>query len=151
MTNYNYSFEPFGDNQSIIRVIKPSGETLILTFSDTSPLQSADDYVNAIEQVMLHHPDGLKEEYFVIFSTFFARFSLEAPVSVRYDLDYEYHRFCSKLMELRQSNGVTIEELAEKVGVSVADLSLIEQGEKPIDLELIIRIVAEFGKRLEIE
>lgn len=54
-------------------------------------------------------------------------------------------RFSEKLREQRKSRGYTQEELAEKLGVSRQAIARWESGETTPDMELLIRICAEFS------
>lgn len=50
-----------------------------------------------------------------------------------------------RIRELRQAEGLTLAELAEKVGVSTPHLSEVERGKKNLNNHLIVRIANALG------
>jgi XRE family transcriptional regulator, fatty acid utilization regulator len=54
-----------------------------------------------------------------------------------------------KIRQLRKDAGLTVTELAERIGVVPGTLSNIELGNKPAGLGLLIRIAKELGKQLD--
>lgn len=151
MAIYNYDIQSLPDGrQTAIRITKPSGECLILTFPSDAPQQAPQDYLDAIGQVMQHHPEGLMDEYNVLFSRFLARNRLEAPISVSYDLNIERTQFCARIRQIREKNGMTIQQLADKAGISAADLTRLEQALPSPDIDALIKIAKTFEAQLDI-
>jgi XRE family transcriptional regulator, fatty acid utilization regulator len=55
-----------------------------------------------------------------------------------------------KIRKLREDAGLTVAELAARVGIGAPSLSNIELGVRPASLAVLIRIARELGKRLDV-
>lgn len=72
-------------------------------------------------------------EYFDVDPTFF----IETP--------YKFYGHGRKITEFREAKGVTIEELASKVGLAVTYLQSVEDGERRLTAEEISRVADALG------
>jgi transcriptional regulator with XRE-family HTH domain len=59
------------------------------------------------------------------------------------------HEVAEKVALLRRSRRLTVQELAERVGVSARTLTAIEHGSKSIELDLLLQIAIEFKRPIE--
>lgn len=151
MTKNYYSFEPLPNRgQSRIRVTKPSGESLVLTFSSSFPLQVSDYYMQAIEIVLEKHPEASLDEYFGLFTRFFAQHNLEMPLGVGLDRDAERVRIGKRIKEIREKKGMTALQLAVKANIDPANLCRIEQGRYSAGLDILSQLASALGGKLDI-
>jgi transcriptional regulator with XRE-family HTH domain/quercetin dioxygenase-like cupin family protein len=54
-----------------------------------------------------------------------------------------------KILLLRRSNGATLAELARAIGIGVRQLGEIENGEKAVDVEILLRLARHFRRPIE--
>lgn len=72
----------------------------------------------------------------------------EKPILLDYDIEAEV---CELIAITRNQLGITQKQLAEKSGVSQANISKIENGSYKPSISILKRIADGFGKRLVIE
>lgn len=150
MTKNIYSFEPLPSHgQSRIKITRPSGECINLVFLSTFPLQASDYYMQAIEVVLEKNPNASIEDYFNLFSRFFAQHRLEMPFMVGLDRDAERARIGSRIKEIREQQGMTDLQLAQKTQINPANLSRIEQGKFSAGLDILSRIATALGYKID--
>ena len=57
---------------------------------------------------------------------------------------YSRYKIGQKLRDIRINNGLTIVELAERLGISVSHVNQIERGYRNMSLDLLMRYIDEF-------
>lgn len=57
---------------------------------------------------------------------------------------YSRYKIGQKLRDIRIDNGLTIVELAERLGISVSHVNQIERGYRNMSLDLLMRYIDEF-------
>lgn len=150
MTKNIFSFEPLPNRgQSRIKVTRPSGECIVLTFSSSMPLQCSDYYMKAIEIVLDKTPEGSTESYFDLFTVFFAQHNLEMPLGVGLDRDVERERIGARIKEIREKKGLSSLQLAMRTNIDPANLCRIEQGRYSAGLDILSRIAVALGCKLD--
>lgn len=60
-----------------------------------------------------------------------------------------YKRNMSTIKNIRKKHDITIREFAEALGMSYANLSLVENGKAPISIKALERIAKEFNEPLD--
>lgn len=151
MTKNIYSFEPLPNGgQSRIRVTRPTGDCLVLTFNSSYPLQVSDVYMQAIEIALKKHPEGTLDDYFGLFTRFFAQNNLVMPQSIGLDRDAERIRIGARIKEIREKRQLSALQLAIKANIDPANLCRIEQGRYSAGLDILSKIASALGSKLDI-
>jgi transcriptional regulator with XRE-family HTH domain len=69
----------------------------------------------------------------------------DKPKQLVCDVFAEHVKFCKKISSLRKEQGMTQEQLAEKVGIRANNLARIEVGNHPPGLNTLIKIANALG------
>ena len=60
-------------------------------------------------------------------------------------MDYKLHEVASRIRELREISGITVEEMAQRTGVSVEEYKACEAGSRNLSIAFLYRCVLIFG------
>ena len=103
------SFVSKSNGQSEIRLIHDSGETTVLLFNSTFPLQAEEHYVKAIHELFNVHSDiSPYDELLGLFTWWFTKHNLEQPLLVGTFNDNERKRIGKRIKEIREENGLRL-------------------------------------------
>lgn len=152
--DYSYieltSFVSKSNGQSEIRLIHDSGETTILLFNSTFPLQAEEHYVKAIHELFNVHSDiSPYDELLGLFAWWFTKHNLEQPLLVGTFNDNERKRIVKRIREIREEKRIEARQLSAITGINPANLSRIEQGKVSTGLDILSKIANALGYKLD--
>lgn len=87
----------------------------------------------------------MSERQFDTFDDFIREFDKSAERRKKYREQRPYYDLIRELVELRNSLGITQDELAKRAGVSQSRISRIEAGEHDIQLSTLIKLAGALG------
>ena len=146
------SFVSKSNGQSEIRLIHDSGETTILLFNSTFPLQAEEHYVKAIHELFNVHSDiSPYDELLGLFAWWFSKHNLEQPLLVGTFNDNERKRIGKRIREIREEKRIEARQLSAITGIGInpANLSRIEQGKVSTGLDILTKIANALGYKLD--
>lgn len=144
------SFVSKSNGQSEIRLIHDSGETTVLLFNSTFPLQAEDCYVKAIHELFNVHSDiSPYDELLGLFTWWFTKHNLEQPLLVGTFNDNERKRIGKRIREIREEKRIEARQLSAITGINPANLSRIEQGKVSTGLDILSKIANALGYKLD--
>lgn len=143
-------FEEKSRGQSEIRLQHETGETTILTFLSTLPLQAKEYYLAVIYAILKKYPDILHEDQFSIFTLEFARNNLEMPFGVGVRTNDDRIRIGKRIKELREERGWDAKVLSKISGIDAANICRIEQGRYSVGLDVLTKLANSLGYQVEL-
>ena len=134
---------------SQMRLESPEGEEILVGFYDTMPLHEEEAYRQAVETIT----DNF---YFLGESNYFNYLSHELivngygePLYAGIGRNIERDRIGRRIKELREEQNMDAKTLANKAGVTPANMSRMEQGKYSPGLDVICRIANALGMQLD--
>ena len=144
------SFVSKSNGQSEIRLIHDSGETTILLFNSTFPLQAEEHYVKAIHELFNVHSDiSPYDELLGLFAWWFSKHNWDQPLLVGTFNDNERKRIGKRIREIREEKRIEARQLSAITGINPANLSRIEQGKVSTGLDILSKIANALGYKLD--
>lgn len=146
----NVKFEEIGQGQSQIILEYSTGEETELMFNSIFPIQAKSYYLKSIKDLLKHKPDlSPKDDLFTLFSNWFWKCHLEAPLGIGAYRDENRIRLGRRIKELRIEKGLDAKQLAILCGIDAANLCRIEQGKRSVGIDILSKIVNALGFQLD--
>lgn len=134
---------------SQMRLESPKGEEILVGFSDTMPLHEEEAYRQAVETITDNYYYLGGSDYFNYLSHELIVHGYGGPLYVGVDRNNERERIGRRIKELREEQKMDAKTLANKAGVTPANMSRIEQGKYSPGLDVICRIANALGMQLD--
>jgi len=144
-------FRERSKGQTEILLDHSTGETTVLLFSTTYPLQVQEYYRHAISEILKAHPDiSPKDDLLSLFSWWFAKCSLEMPLMVCTYLNAERKRIGEQIKKIREEKKIEACQLALMTGIDASNICRIEQGKHSVGIDILSRIANALGYKIEL-
>lgn len=134
---------------SQIRVEHPLGGVYIIGFSSIAPLQFKEEYSDAICIITDNFIKLERDDYFNYLSQQLVGHNFVMPRYAGPDWNIERERIGYRIKELREEQHIDAKTLANKSGITPANMSRIEQGKYSPGLDILCRIASALGMQLD--
>ena len=132
-----------------IRVEHPQGGVYIIGFGSTMPLQYEKEYLQAICTITDNFIKLERDDYFGYLSKQLLVHRYEPPMYAGQDRNIDRERIGHRIKTLREEKLLDAKTLAQKAGITPANMSRIEQGKYSPGLDILCRIASAMDMRLD--
>jgi DNA-binding Xre family transcriptional regulator len=144
-------FESKSNGSCEIRLQHSTGETTVLGFSDSMPMQMQDTYIKAITVLQKKNPDiAPSDNLFGLFTYWFAKCGLNMPMSVGTFSNNDRQRIGKRIKELREEQHMDAKHLSLITGIDASNISRIEQGKYSVGLDVLTKIANALGCKVDL-
>ena len=134
---------------SQVRVEHPQGGIYIIGFSSTIPLLFEKEYSEAICVITDNYIKLEKDDYYSYLSQQLIIHHYEMPMYAGQDRNVDRVRIGYRIKTLREEKQMDAKTLAQKAGITPANMSRIEQGKYSPGLDILCRIASALGMQLD--
>ena len=134
---------------SQIKVEHPQGGIYIIGFSSTMPLLCEKEYSQAICTITDNFITLGRDDYFNYLAQQLLVYGYEMPMYASPDRNVDRERIGHRIKTLREENQMDAKTLAQKAGITPANMSRIEQGKYSPGLDILCRIASAMGMQLD--
>lgn len=132
-----------------IRVEHPQGGVYIIGFGSTMPLQYEKEYLQAICTITDNFIILERDNYSDYLSQQLLVHRFEMPMYAGQDRNVDRERIGHRIKTLREEMQMDAKTLAQKAGITPANMSRIEQGKYSPGLDILCRIASAMDMRLD--
>lgn len=143
------SMQEAKNGTSQIRVEHPQGGVFVIGFSSTMPLLLPQEYSEAICTITDNFIKLERDDYFNYLSQQLAYYGYGMPLFAGQDRNIDRERIGQRIRELREEQGLDAKAVAQKAGITPANMSRIEQGKYSPGLDILCRIASALGMQLD--
>lgn len=144
-------FELKNNGRTDIKLQHSTGETTVLGFMDSLPMQMKDTYLKAIKALLKKNPDiAPSDNLFALFTYWFAKCGLNMPLSVGTFSNNDRKRIGNRIKELREEQHMDAKRLSMITGIDASNLSRIEQGKYSVGLDILTKIANALGYKVDL-
>lgn len=143
------SIQEAKNGTSQVRVEHPQGGILIIGFSSTMPLLCEKEYSQAICTITDNFIKLERDDYFNYLSHQLLAYGYEKPMYAGPDRNIDRERIGHRIKTLREEKQMDAKTLAQKAGITPANMSRIEQGKYSPGLDILCRIASALGMQLD--
>ena len=134
---------------SQIKVEHPQGGIYIIGFSSTMPLLCEKEYSQAICTITDNFITLGRDDYFNYLAQQLLVYGYEMPMYASPDRNVDRERIGHRIKTLREENQMDAKTLAQKAGITPANMSRIGQGKYSPGLDILCRIASAMGMQLD--
>ena len=134
---------------SQIRVEHPRAGVYIVGFSSTMPLLCKKEYSEAICTITDNFIKLERDDYSNYLSQQLLIHGYEMPMYAGQDRNIDRERIGQRIKKLREDQQLDAKTLAQKAGITPANMSRIEQGKYSPGLDILCRIASAMGMQLD--
>ena len=134
---------------SQVWVEHPQGGVYIIGFGSTMPLLCEKEYSEAICTITDNFIKLERDDYLNYLAHQLAVHGYEMPMFARQDRNTERERIGHRIKTLREEKQMDAKTLAQKAGITPANMSRIEQGKYSPGLDILCRIASAMGMQLD--
>ena len=143
------SIQEAKNGTSQIKVEHPQGGIYIIGFSSTMPLLCEKEYSQAICTITDNFITLGRDDYFNYLAQQLRVHGYEMPMYAGPDRNVDRERIGHRIKTLREENQMDAKTLAQKAGITPANMSRIEQGKYSPGLDILCRIASAMGMQLD--
>lgn len=143
------SIQEAKNGTSQIRVEHPQGGVYVIGFGSTMPLLLPKEYAAAICAITDNFIKLEREDYFNYVSQQLLIYGYEMPMYAGQDRNTDRERIGHRIKELREIQQLDAKTVAQKAGITPANMSRIEQGKYSPGLDILCRIASALGMQLD--
>lgn len=134
---------------SQVKVEHPTEGIFVVGFSTTWPLIQEKEYSQAICTITDNFFKLERKDYFNYLSQQLVSHGFEMPIFAGPDRDLDRERIGHRIKELREIQHLDAKTLAQKAGITPANMSRIEQGKYSPGLDILCRIASALGMQID--
>ena len=143
------SMQEAKNGTSQVRVEHPQGGVYLIGFSSTMPLLLPKEYSEAICTITDNFIKLGRDDYFNYLTHQLLVHGYEMPMFAGQDRNIDRERIGHRIKELREEQGMDAKTVAQKAGITPANMSRIEQGKYSPGLDILVRIASALGMQLD--
>ncbi|MBQ3580166.1 MAG: helix-turn-helix domain-containing protein [Bacteroidales bacterium] len=143
------SIQEAKNGTSQVRVEHPQGGIYIIGFYSTIPLLCEKEYSQAICTITDNFIKLERGDYFNYLSQQLGYYGYEMPMFAGQDRNLDRERIGHRIKALREEKQMDAKSLAQKAGITPANMSRIEQGKYSPGLDILCRIASALGMQLD--
>lgn len=143
------SIQEAKNGTSQIRVEHPQGGNYIIGFGSTIPLLCEKEYSEAISTITDKFIKLKRDDYFNYLTQQLIVYGYEMPLYAGQDRNVDRERIGNRIKTLREEKLMDAKTLAQKAGITPANMSRIEQGKYSPGLDILCRIASALGMQLD--
>lgn len=143
------SIQEAKNGTSQVRVEHPTGGVFIIGFHSTWPLLYKKEYSEAICTITDNFIKLERDDYFNYLTHELLIYGYEMPFYGGPDRNIDRERIGHRIKELREEQQLDAKTLAQKAGITPANMSRIEQGKYSPGLDILCRIASALGMQLD--
>ena len=143
------SIQEAKNGTSQIKVEHPQGGIYIIGFSSTMPLLYEKEYSQAICTITDDFIISGRDDYSNYLTHQLLVHGFEVPMYSGPDRNVDRERIGHRIKTLREENQMDAKTLAQKAGITPANMSRIEQGKYSPGLDILCRIASAMGMQLD--
>ncbi len=134
---------------SQVKVEHPQGGVYIIGFSSTTPLFYEKEYSQAICTITDKFIKLERDDYFNYLTQQLLIHRYEMPMYAGQDRNVDRERIGHRIKTMREEKQMDAKTLAQKAGITPANMSRIEQGKYSPGLDILCRIASALGMQLD--
>lgn len=134
---------------SQVKVEHPQGGVYVIGFSSTMPLLLPKEYSEALCTITDNFIKLERDDYFNYLTQQLLVNRYEMPIYAGQDRNIDRERIGHRIKELREEQGLDAKNVAQKAGITPANMSRIEQGKYSPGLDILCRIASSLGMQLD--
>lgn len=131
------------------RLEHPQGGIYLIGFSDILPMFNVKEYSKAICTITDNFIKLERDDYFNYLSHELCFYGYEPPMYAGQDRNIDRERIGNRIKALREEQQMDAKTLAQKAGITPANMSRIEQGKYSPGLDILSRIASALGMQLD--
>lgn len=143
------SMQEAKNGTSQVKLEHPQGGVYIIGFSSTMPLLLSKEYSDAICTITDNYFKLERDDYFNYLTRQLLVLGYEMPMFAGQDRNADRKRIGHRIKELREEQGLDAKIVAQKAGITPANMSRIEQGKYSPGLDILCRIASALGMQLD--
>ncbi len=143
------SIQEAKNGTSQVRVEHPQGGVYIIGFGSTMPLLCEKEYSQAICTITDNFIKLERDNYSDYLSQQLVVHGFEMPMYAGQDRNVDRERIGHRIKTLREEMQMDAKTLAQKAGITPANMSRIEQGKYSPGLDILCRIASALGMQLD--
>lgn len=143
------SIQETKNGTSQVKVEHPQGGIYIIGFSSTMPLICEKEYSQAICTITDNFIELERDDYSNYLTQQLLVHGYEMPLYAGQDRNTDRERIGHRIKELREEQGMDAKTVAQKAGITPANMSRIEQGKYSPGLDILCRIASALGMQLD--
>lgn len=137
------------NDTSLVKAEHPQGGIYIVGFSSTTPLLLEKEYSEAICTITDNFIEQERDNYFNYLTQQLLVHGYETPIYAGQDRNIDRERIGHRIKELREDQQMDAKTLAQKSGITPANMSRIEQGKYSPGLDILCRIASALNMQLD--
>ena len=134
---------------SQVRLEHPYGGVYIIGFGSKMPLLCEKEYSEAICTITDNFIELERDDYFNYLTHQLIVHGYEMPMYAGQDRNIDRERIGHRIKTLREEKQMDAKTLAQKAGITPANMSRIEQGKYSPGLDILCRIASAMGMQLD--
>ena len=143
------SIQEAKNGTSQVRVEHPQGGVYVIGFSSRMPLLCEKEYSEAICTITDNFIKLERDDYFNYLTHQLIVSGYEMPMYAGQDRNVDRERIGNRIKSLREEKQLDAKTLAQKAGITPANMSRIEQGKYSPGLDILCRIATALGMQLD--
>ena len=143
------SIQEAKNGTSQVKVEHPQGGVYVIGFSSTTPLQCEKEISQAICTITDNFIKLERDDYFNYLTQQLLVHGYEMPMYAGPDRNADRERIGLRIKTMREERQMDAKTLAQKAGITPANMSRIEQGKYSPGLDILCRIASALGMQLD--
>lgn len=134
---------------SQVRVEHPQGGVYIIGFCSIMPLLQPKEYSEAICTITDNFIKLERDDYYNYLTQQLLIHGFKMPMYAGQDRNTDRERIGHRIKKIREEQGMDAKTVAQKAGITPANMSRIEQGKYSPGLDILCRIASALGMQLD--